>query len=173
MEVLLGYLFIFVARVTDVSLATIRMIMVVRGKRVQAALIGFFEVMIYVMAIGKVLSGLNNPINLLVYASGFASGNFLGIYLEEKMALGSIVVQAISDHEVMKLVEILRNEGFGVTVVEGYGRKGIRHLLNITLQRKKLAKLYEIIEGHDKSAFVTVMDARSIRGGYFSGIKKK
>ncbi|KAB3530026.1 DUF2179 domain-containing protein [Alkaliphilus serpentinus] len=173
MELFLGYLFIFVARVTDVSMATIRMIMVVRGRRAQAAMIGFFEIMIYVMAIGKVLDGLNNPINLLVYASGFATGNFVGIFLEEKMALGSIIVQVISDHDVLKLVEILRENGFGVTVVEGYGRNGIRHLLNITLQRKNLAKLHNIVEEHDASAFMTVMDARSIRGGYFTGNKKK
>ena len=173
MELLLGYLFIFFARLTDVSMATIRMIMVVRGKRVVAAMIGFFEVTIYVLAIGKVLSGLNNPINILVYASGFATGNFMGVFLEEKLAIGNIVVQVISDHEVMKLVETLREKGFGVTVIEGYGRKGIRHLLNITLQRKNLIPLYEILDEHDKNAFITVMDTRSIRGGYFSTGKKK
>jgi uncharacterized protein YebE (UPF0316 family) len=173
MELLLGYLFIFFARLTDVSMATIRMIMVVRGKRLVAALIGFFEVTIYVLAIGRVLNGLNNPINILVYASGFATGNYMGIFLEEKLAIGNILVQVISDHEVMRLVEILRGKGFGVTVVEGYGRQGIRHLLNITLQRKNLHNLYEIIEEHDKNAFITVMDTRSIRGGYFSSGKKK
>ena len=173
MELLLGYLFIFFARLTDVSMATIRMIMVVRGKRVIAAMIGFFEVSIYVLAIGKVLSGLDNPINILVYASGFATGNFMGVFLEEKLALGNIVVQVISDHEVMRLVEILREQGFGVTVIEGYGRQGIRHLLNITLKRKSLPALYEILDGHDKNAFITVMDTRSIRGGYFSAGKKK
>ncbi|SCZ06939.1 DUF2179 domain-containing protein [Alkaliphilus peptidifermentans] len=173
MELILGYLFIFVARVTDVSMATIRMIMVVKGRRIQAAIIGFFEIIIYILAIGKVLSEINNPINLLVYATGFATGNYLGVYLEEKMALGSITVQVISEHEVMKLVEKLRNEGFGVTVIEGYGRQGIRHLLNITLQRKNLSKLHNIIDQHDDHAFVTVMDARSIRGGYFTALKKK
>ncbi len=173
MELILGYLFIFFARLTDVSMATIRMIMVVRGKRFIAALIGFFEVSIYVMAIGKVLSGLDNPINILVYASGFATGNFMGVFLEEKLALGNIVAQVISDHEVMKLVGILRDKGFGVTVIEGYGRQGIRHLLNITLKRKDLQALYQIIDQHDKNAFITVMDTRSIRGGYFSAGKKK
>jgi len=173
MELLLGYLFIFFARLTDVSMATIRMIMVVRGKRFIAAMIGFFEVSIYVMAIGKVLSGLDNPINILVYASGFATGNFMGVFLEEKLALGNIVVQVISDHEVMRLVEFLREKGFGVTVIEGYGRQGIRHLLNITLKRKSLPALYDILDDHDKNAFITVMDTRSIRGGYFSAGKKK
>ncbi len=173
MEAVLGYLLIFLARLTDVSMATIRMIMVVRGKRVIAACIGFVEVTIYVLAIGKVLSGMDNPLNVLAYASGFATGNYVGIFLEEKMALGNIIVQVISDYEVTQLVEKLRNNGFGVTVIEGYGREGIRHLLNVSLQRKHLSKLYNVVDNHDKKAFVTVTDARAIRGGYFAGLKKK
>lgn len=173
MEYLFGYLFIFFAKVTDVSMATIRMIMVVRGRRLQAALIGFIEVTIYVLAIGKVLSGLNNPINVIMYASGFATGNYMGIFLEEKMALGNIIVQVITEHDILGIVDKLRNQGFGVTVFEGYGRQGIRHLINVTLQRKNLSKLYAILDDHDKKAFVTVMDARAIRGGYFPMTKKK
>ncbi len=172
MEALLGYLLIFVARLTDVSMATIRMIMVVKGKRVIAACIGFVEVSIYVVAIGKVLSGMDNPLNVLAYASGFATGNYVGIFLEEKMALGNIIAQVISDYEVEKLVEKLRNVGFGVTVIEGYGREGIRYILNVSLQRKHLSRLYQTVEEHDKKAFVTVTDARAIRGGYFAGMKK-
>lgn len=173
MEAILGYLLIFVARLTDVSMATIRMIMVVRGKRIIAACIGFVEITIYILAIDKVLSGMDNPLNVLAYASGFATGNYVGIFLEEKMALGSIIVQVILEHEVAQLVEKLRSNGFGVTVVDGYGREGIRHLLNVTLQRKHLSKLYNVVDEHDKKAFVTVTDARAIRGGYFTSMKKK
>lgn len=172
MAAVLGYLLIFLARLTDVSMATIRMIMVIRGKRVIAACIGFVEVTIYVLAIGKVLSGMNNPFNVLAYASGFATGNYVGIFLEEKMALGNIVAQVISEVDVESLVEKLRGNGFGVTVVEGYGREGIRHLLSVSLQRKHLSKFYKVIDEHDKKAFVTVTDTRAIRGGYFAGMKK-
>lgn len=172
MGAVLGYLLIFLARLTDVSLATVRMIMVVRGKRIIAACIGFVEATIYILAVSKVLSAMKNPLNILAYALGFATGNYVGIFLEEKMALGSIIVQVISEHEVEELVEKLRDNGFGVTVVEGCGRKGVRHLLNVTLQRKKLPELYSVIDTHDKKAFVTVTDARATRGGYFSSIKK-
>ncbi|HZK57908.1 MAG TPA: DUF2179 domain-containing protein [Clostridia bacterium] len=168
----LGYLLIFLARLTDVSLATIRMIMVIRGKRIIAACIGFVEATIYILAVGKVLSAVKNPLNIFAYALGFATGNYVGIFLEEKMALGSIIAQVISENDVERLIEKLRDNGFGVTVVEGCGREGVRHLLNVTLQRKKLSKLYNIIDAHDKKAFVTVTDARAIRGGYFSSIKK-
>lgn len=172
MGAILGYLLIFLARLTDVSLGTIRMIMIIRGKRILAACIGFAEASIYILAISKVLSAMNNPLNVLAYALGFATGNYVGIFLEEKMALGNIIVQVISEHEVTELVEKLRDNGFGVTMIEGYGIKGTRHLLNVTLQRKKLSKLYGIIDNHDKKAFVTVTDARAIRGGYFSSVKK-
>lgn len=172
MEAVLGYILIFFARLADVSLGTIRMIMVVRGKRIVAACIGFVEAIIYILAVGKVLSSMNNLLNVLAYALGFAAGNYLGIFLEGKMALGDIIVQVVLEHEVTELVEKLRNNGFGATVVEGCGRKGAKHLLNVTLQRKNLSKLYSIIDNHDKEAFVTVTDVRSIRGGYFSGIKK-
>lgn len=172
MEAIIGYLLIFLARLSDVSLGTIRMIMVIRGKRILAACIGFLEASIYVLAISKVLSAMNNPLNVLAYASGFATGNYVGIFLEGKMALGSIIVQVISEYKVTELVEKLRASGFGVTVIEGEGRNGIRRLLNVSLQRKNLSKLYNIIDNHDKDAFVTVTDARAIRGGYFSSMKK-
>ncbi|ABR47174.1 conserved hypothetical protein [Alkaliphilus metalliredigens QYMF] len=173
MELVLGYLFIFVARVTDVGMGTVRMIMVVKGKRIQAAAIGFVESIIYILAIGKVLEALDNPVNILVYATGFAAGNYVGIYIEERMALGNIIAQVMCDHNVMQLVDLLRDAGFGVTVVEGYGRTGIRHLLNVSLQRKNLSKLYNVLDTHDHKAFITVTDARSIRGGYFTSVKKK
>lgn len=172
MEAILGYLLIFFARLVDVSLGTIRMIMVVRGKRIMSACIGFMEATIYILAVGKVLSAMNNLFNVLAYALGFAAGNYVGIFLEGKMALGDIIVQVILENEATELIEKLRNSGFGVTVVEGCGRRGVKHLLNVTLQRKNLSKLYSIIDKHDKKAFVTVTDARSIRGGYFSSIKK-
>lgn len=173
MELLFGYLFIFFAKVADVTLATIRMIMVVKGRRIQAALIGFVEIIIYVLAIGKVLSGLDNIMNVIAYASGFATGSYLGIYVEEKMALGEIIVQVVPKEDSMKLVEKFREEGFGVTVVEGYGRVGMQHLLNIMIQRKNLNKLYKILDEYDPKAFVTVTDARAIKGGYFTRLKRR
>ncbi len=172
MSAILGYLLIFSARLVDVSLGTIRMIMVIRGKRIVAACIGFAESAVYILAVGKVLSAMNNPLNILAYALGYATGNYAGIFLEEKMALGDIIVQVIPENKVKGLVDKLRDNGFGVTVVEGHGRRGIRQLLNVTLQRKNLSELYNIIDNHDKKAFVTVTDARAIRGGYFSNIKK-
>ncbi|MCC5910522.1 MAG: DUF2179 domain-containing protein [Clostridiaceae bacterium] len=173
MYLLLGYIFIFTAKVADMTLATIRMIMVVRGKRLEAAAIGFIEVTIYILALGKVISELDNPVNIIVYALGFATGNYFGIFVEEKMALGTIIVQVTIPSDDTKLVERLREEGFGVTVFEGYGRDGMHHMLNVTILRKNLNKIYTILDQYNKKTFVTITDARSIRGGYFTRNKRK
>lgn len=172
-ELILGYIFIFVARVLDVSMATVRMLMVVRGRRLQAAMIGFFEVMIYIVALGRVVNTLNNPVNLIVYALGFATGNFVGSLVEEKMALGNIAAQVITKLEVKDIVQDLRNQGFGVTVIEGMGKEGVKRILYLTLHRKDLSRLYKVIEGIDPDAFVIVQDARATRGGYFHTMKAK
>ena len=95
MSALFGYLLIFLARVSDVSLGTIRTLMVVQGRKWQAALIGFFEVTIYVVVLGTVVSNLKNPMNLLSYSLGYACGNFVGITIENKIGLGNLAAQII------------------------------------------------------------------------------
>lgn len=174
MNQVLGYLLIFIARISDVSLATMRTLMVVQGRRRQAAIIGFFEVIIYVTALGKVVSGLNDIGNLLAYALGFACGNYIGIFVEEKIALGNLTAQVIlKGSENQELINILREKGFGVTVLQGYGKEGSREVLNITLNRKDLDVLRNILEENDSSAFITVNTTKPISGGYFTSVKKK
>ena len=173
MEALFGYLFIFGARIMDVSMATIRTLMVVQGRRKYAAIIGFFEVIIYITALGKVVNGLNNPLNLLAYALGFASGNYIGSYIEEKIALGNLTAQVILNDNDQSIVDELRGHGFGVTVIEGQGKDGPKNLLTIILKRKDMNKLHGILASHDKGAFITVSTTKLISGGYFTKIKKK
>lgn len=165
LDLFLGLIFIFVARVTDVSLSTTRMILVVRGRKVAAASIGFFETIIYVMALQKVFQTLDNPINLIVYGLAFSVGNIVGIFIEEKMAMGYLTVQIISMVNPLELCEKLREEGYGVTVITGEGREGLRYILQIILLRKKLPKLQSILEQWDPNAFSIVLDARTTKGG--------
>lgn len=173
MELVLGYLFIFGARILDVSMSTVRMLMIVQGRRVYAAIIGFFEVIIYITALGKVVNGLSNPGNLLAYALGFACGNYIGIFIEEKIALGNLTAQVVLNGNIDEVVDELRGKGYGVTVIEGLGKNGIRRILNITLKRKDLKNLHEILKSLDNEAFITVSNTKHISGGYFSTIKKK
>ncbi|MEW6243494.1 MAG: DUF2179 domain-containing protein [Bacillota bacterium] len=174
MATLFGYLFIFFARVIDVTFATLRLLMVVRGKKLEAAALGFFEVMIYILALSRVVGALNNPINLIVYAAGFATGSIVGSWVEERLALGYLTVEAIpSCGHAEILSEDLRDRGFGVTVINGEGREGIRKILFITVPRRNLPEVFKIMQKNDPAAFITVLDTRRTRGGVFPYRKSK
>ena len=160
-----GYLFIFLARVVDMSLTTMRTLMLVRGKGLIAASIGFFQVIIYITALNKVVSGLSNPVNLLAYALGFATGNYMGTLIEEKLAIGLTTVQIISHKN--GIGDKIRDMGFGVTSLEGKGREGIKEVLIVSLPRKELDNLLAFIDKNDSHAFITIMDTRASKGGYF------
>lgn len=168
-----GYLFIFFARICDVSLATMRMLMVVRGQRLYAAMIGFFEAVIYILALDLIFDNLSNPANLFVYAAGFATGNYVGSLLEEKVAVGTLTVQVITMKSPLELTEKLRSEGYGVTVIAGLGREGTRYILQIILPRKRVPSLRKAIDEWDSYAFWTVFDARYTKGGVFIARKGK
>jgi len=152
------------------SLSAMRTLMLVRGKGLIAASIGFFEVMVYITALNRVVSGLSNPANLIFYALGFATGNYMGSYIEEKLALGLTTVQIISDRH--DLCDKIRDMGFGVTSLEGRGREGVKKILIVSLPRKELDKLLDIIDNNDDHAFVTIMDTRASKGGYFKQTMK-
>ncbi|MBS4031087.1 MAG: DUF2179 domain-containing protein [Clostridiales bacterium] len=169
----LGYLFIFFARVSDVTLSTMRILMLMRGKSINAAVIGFFEVIIYILALGQVIGSLNEPLRLIVYALGFATGNFVGSRVEERLAIGFATAQVISLENSDLMAEKMRDQGFGVTVLEGCGKQGTHQILHILLKRKDLPCFIGLARQIDKDAFVSVMDTRQIFGGYFSKIKAK
>lgn len=174
MSIVLGYLLIFVARVVDVTLATIRMLMVMQGRKVQAAIIGFFEISIYITALGKVVNSLDNLGNLLAYALGFACGTYVGITIENRIALGNLSAQVVlKEDDNIELVEALRESGFGATVLEGQGREGNRKVIYLVINRKDLARFKCIVYDYDAEAFITVSSINPISGGYFSPGKKK
>ncbi|MDD2401823.1 MAG: DUF2179 domain-containing protein [Clostridia bacterium] len=168
LSVICGYLFIFFARICDVSMTTMRTLMVVRGQRAYAAIIGFFEAIIYIVVLNKIFTNLDNPFNLLFYAAGFATGNYVGSYIEEKVAVGILTVQVITMKSPLKLTEKLRGEGYGVTVIEGSGREGKRYILQIILKRKRVRILQKEIDEWDDDAFWTIFDARCTKGGVFA-----
>lgn len=173
MSAFFGYLLIFTARVADVTLATVRTLMVVQGRKKQAAFIGFFEVGIYVSALSKVVNSLDNPIKFLAYCLGFATGNYVGITIENKIALGNLSAQIIlKTSENHELIKLLRDNGFGVTIIEGEGIDGPRDVIYVALNRKDLNKLKQLVYDINKDAFITVSSINPISGGYFASVKK-
>ena len=171
---LIGYLIVFVARCLDISLATIRILMILHGQRFYAAVIGFFESLIFISVLTYILQGLNDIPSLFFYALGFATGNYLGIFVEEKVAIGCANIQVISRTNPERLIDEIRQKGFGVTVVDGHGREGtIRKIIHVLIKRKDMKVLMDLIEQIDDHAFVTVLDTKKIVGGYFSKKKVK
>ena len=168
MALFLEALFIFVCRVVDVSLGTMRLLLLVRGKKIQAAVIGFFEVLIFINALGRVVSNMNSIVKLFAYALGFATGNFMGSLIEERLALGCQTVQAVLEQgRADTLTARLREAGFGATVVPAQGREGRRSMVIVTLERKALPACLDLIEREAPDAFVTVLDTKRTRGGVF------
>lgn len=172
LPLVIGYFLIFFARVIDVSMGTLRVLFLVRGRRLLAATIGLFEVTIYLMALGYVVGRLNDPFSVFIYALGFATGNVVGSIIEEKVALGQVIAQVITLKEPLQLAESLRASGFGVTITEGQGREGCHPILHIGIPRKQLKTLYKTVNEWDKDAFVVFQEARSIYGG-FCQLKRK
>lgn len=175
LPLLLGYLFIFAARVIDMSLDVLRILMLMRGRRLLASLIGFAEVAIFVVALNEVLKGgLTDPGKIIAYAGGFATGNYIGSLVEERLALGFLTIQIFPPRKLVEdLTRQMRNAGFGVTSVLGQGRDGDRFILWVWIKRKNLKKAMAIINDICPQVFFNISDTRSISGGVFPYKKGK
>lgn len=169
LPIIFGYLFIFGARVIDMSLDVIRILMLMRDRRILASVIGFFEVAVFVLALNEVLSGgLNDPGKIIAYAGGFATGNYIGSLIEERLAMGYLSIQVFPPMDcVNTLVEQVRNAGFGITSVSGHGRDGERIILFILIKRKDLNKAMDIINKINPDIFFNMSEAKRIHGGVF------
>ncbi|PQO46929.1 DUF2179 domain-containing protein [Blastopirellula marina] len=155
-------LFIFCTRILDVSIGTLRTISVVQGRQGLSVCLGFFEVLIWTIAISQVITGIGeNPLYLFAYAGGFATGNAVGIRLERFLALGNVVVRMISPHEGLKVAKALREAGQRVTSFTGEGRDGPVLLLYMNCRRSRLKRLLKIAIENDPSLFYTVEPVQS------------
>jgi uncharacterized protein YebE (UPF0316 family) len=163
----LGALLIFALRITDMSLDTLRVLFVVRGRKQVAWLLGFCQSAVYVIAIAKVLASLSNPLAILGYAAGFASGNVLGMFVEERLAVGHIQLQIVTKRRGIALAQALRDGGYGVTEISAHGKDGMVHLLTASVLRKDLARAEAIVHEMDEDAFITSEDVRPLHRGFW------
>jgi len=161
-------LFIFCARIVDVSIGTLRIILVSKGNKVIASILGFFEVSIWLLAISQVMQqGLSNPVSFIAYGLGFASGNFVGITLEEKLALGLQAIRLISTHTVDIMTMALRDEGYGATVITAQGGKGEVHIVYCIVPRKQVNNVLRIAREIEPDIFISIQDVRLVKSGFF------
>lgn len=160
-------LIVFLARLADVTLGTMRIIFVSRGKKYLAPLFGFVEVFIWITVVSQIVRGAQNMIAYLAYAAGFAVGNYVGMLVEERLAIGTLIIRVILPKAGTALVARLRTEGYGVTYVDGHGSSGPVMLVYTIVMRKELARVVDLIQEVCPKAFFTVEELRSRQQGIF------
>ncbi|MGI5935194.1 MAG: DUF2179 domain-containing protein [Oscillospiraceae bacterium] len=161
-------LLIFVFRVCDVTMGTLRIIFVSRGKKYLAPVIGFFEVTVWLLAISQIMQNLNNIVCILAYAAGFATGNFVGILIEDKLAMGTLIIRIILTNSETDLQKKLYEAGFGVTSIDAHGMSGDVKIVYTVIKRRDLGRAVEIIDGCESKAFYSIEDAKAVKEGFFS-----
>ena len=158
---------VFAARVLDVTLGTMRIIFLSRGKKILAPLLGFVEVLIWITIVSQIVGGAHNIVAYIAYASGFAVGNYVGMVIEDKLAIGTLVVRIILSQDGKTMIDNLHSAGYGVTYVDGYGATGPVILVYTIVMRKELEQVVGIIEDTSPKSFFTVEELRSVQQGIF------
>lgn len=164
-------LLIFALRVIEVSMGTIRMTLIVRGKRTGAAVLGFMEVSIWVIAASQVIGHLDTVWNVVGYSGGYVGGTLLGIWLEGRLAMGHVDVDIVSISKGSEIVRKVRQAGYGATQLKARGRSGPVQLINVVAPRKQVAHLLHLVNEVDVTSFVAVKEARQVIHGYQRLIK--
>ena len=167
LDFLISALTIFVLRIVDVSLYTVRIMMVVRGRKALAFLFAFFQALGFVVAMKLVFSDLGNWGKVAGYSAGFATGLIIGMALENRLAVGYTHLRMISANNGPALMDELRQAGFAVTEVPGTGKDGAVSLLNCTIRRRHLPQVTQIIMDVDPEAFITSQAVRSAWRGFW------
>lgn len=155
-------LLIFFARVCDVTLSTIRILFVMNGNRNIAPILGFFEAFIWLLAIGQIINDVDNIWAYLAYASGFATGTFVGMYIESKLAVGMAVLRLITKEVSENLMDFLHEHNFRYSLIDGNGRKGKVNVVFLVVKKEKLPKLIDAINEHHPKAFYTIEGVRQV-----------
>jgi uncharacterized protein YebE (UPF0316 family) len=168
-----GPLLIFFMRIADVSLATVRMLMIMRNHRFLAPIVGLFEVLIWIFAAGVAIQHLESPLHVLGYAGGFAAGNWVGLWMEGKLALGLAAMQVFTPSHGPAVAQALRGIGHGVTEFTGKGRDGPVEVVYSVVKRKDTRRAMEAVHQLDEDAFVTVGEISAIHYGWMFPKRRK
>ena len=160
-------LVIFAAELCVVTLMTVRLIAVARGLKWSAAAIGFFEICIWLFTIGQIMGRLSDPLCWLAYAGGFTLGNFLGVTIDEKLALGTVLVRLITPRPPLELIAALKEARYGVTCQDAHGANGPVRVLLTVVKRKELPQVLDLIRLHEPTGFYSVEELQTTAQGVF------
>lgn len=167
MTIFLEALLIFALRVVGITISTISTLMTVQGRKFFAMAAGFISALVYVVAIGKVVTNLNNVWNILAYSGGFSVGTLIGMLLEQRLALGFAEVRFICTEKGDALAEALRGAGFGVTEFDGHGREQTVGIASVIVPRKGVKAVLDIAKKVNKEAIVTITEPRTVQRAYW------
>jgi uncharacterized protein YebE (UPF0316 family) len=156
---------IFCARITDVTFGTFRIVMVAKGQKYIAPILGFFEVGIWIIVISKIMQSMDNWICIIAYAGGFATGNYIGLIIEDKIAMGIVKIQIITSQAATSLMQNLVESGFGITHHEAHGANGKVSIIYSILNRKQIPIIVEMISKHNPNAFYSIEDVKFVNKG--------
>lgn len=160
-------LLIFLSRVVDVTMGTIRIIFVSRGLKYLAPVVGFFEILIWLIAIGQIMKNLSNPMCYIAYAGGFAVGNFVGITIAEKLSLGVVLIRVVTAKDAWPLVERLKEQNYGITSVDGHGTTGEVKVVFTVVKRREVTNIVELIKTFNPHAFYSIEEVGFVEKGVF------
>ncbi len=163
----IGALVIFWLRVLNIALDTLRILFTLRGMKWLSWVVGFVVSLIYVLLLTSVLSNLNNPLYIIAYAAGFATGGVVGMWIEERLAIGFTNIQIISPRRGAVMAQKLRENGYAVTEIPARGKDGMVSILSLSVRRKQVVSVEKIANKYDEEAFVTTEDVRPVRRGFF------
>lgn len=156
---------IFFARICDVTIGTFRIVMVSKGQKVIAPILGFFEVLIWIIVIGRIMQNIDNWVNIIAYACGFATGNYIGLRIEEKIAMGLVRINVITAKAADELIKKLKEAGYGITHHEANGATGKVSILYSIINRTDLPFVVEMISNYNPKAFYSIEDVKFVNKG--------
>lgn len=160
-------LLIFIFRVFDQTIGILRIILATKGMSYLVLIAGFFESLIWLLAISQIINHLDNILCYIAFAAGFSSGNFLGIYIEKKLSLGSVIIRVVFQQDATKSIELLKASNYRLTVVDAVGMDGNVKMLFSTIKRNQIKSFINILNINNPKAFYTIEDVRMVREGYF------
>ncbi len=169
MEFLLSFLTLFSLRLVDISLYTVRIMMVVRGRKRMAWIFALCQSLVYVTALRAILSDMGNWGKIIGYSAGFATGVVIGMFIEGRLAIGHTHLRVTSSGHGTELADRLRHAGYAVTEVSAYGKDGMVTLLNCSVLRRNAHAVERLAQEVDPEAFITAESVRSVRRGFWGG----
>jgi len=160
-------LLIFIVRVISTSLDTLRVILTLRSSKFWVWMLGFFNSAIWVLTFAFVLADIDNIVNVIVYAAGFATGNVVGMWIEDKLAIGFSEIRVISPNWGAAILEVLRENNYAVTEIPGRGKDGMVSVITSSVRRNQVQEFEKLVKEVDQEAFITTEDVVAVQRGFW------